>query len=64
MGAVLQVVEILNSAKRLIREYGDRAEEECDARAGYHQAQGDPDLAEQWRLIREMVKRLRQAGRP
>jgi plasmid stabilization system protein ParE len=52
--------ETLDMARRLLREYGDRAEEECDSRASYHEMQGDEDAAEQWRRLRTAVQLLRQ----
>ena len=47
-------------ARRLLREYGDRAEDECDSRASYHDMQGDEAAAQQWRRLRVTVQLLRQ----
>jgi len=47
-------------ARRLLREYGERAEEECEARASYHDMQGDQAAAEQWQRVRQAVQLLRQ----
>jgi hypothetical protein len=47
------------AAQRLLREYGDKAEAECDARADFHKMEGDEATAEQWRKLKGDVATLR-----
>lgn len=47
------------TARRLLREYGDRAEAECEARATYHRMQDDKATAEEWRKLKSKVAILR-----
>jgi len=46
-------------ARRLLQDYGEAAEAECDARASYHAMQGDPAAAEQWRRLKRTVQLAR-----
>lgn len=57
-------VGIWETAERMLREYGAGAEEECDSRASYHQMQGDPAAAEDWRQAKSLIQRLRCGERP
>jgi hypothetical protein len=47
-----------------MREYGLAAEDECEARASYHEMQGDPAVAEGWRRTKTLIRRLRCGERP
>lgn len=49
----------LDAAERLIREYGDRAEAECEARCDYFKMLGDDGSAEEWRNIKAALGLLR-----
>jgi hypothetical protein len=49
------------TAQRLLREYGDRSEQECLSRADYHEIQGNASEAIYWRKIADLV-RGRRAG--
>ena len=40
-------------AEKLLRDLGDGAEAECDARASYYAMQGDTAVAEGWRRVKE-----------
>jgi hypothetical protein len=52
------------SAERMLREYGERAEEECAARADYHALQDDKAEAGKWTVVGQAVQRLRQGEKP
>ena len=60
------VVEIgvRQAAERMLREYGADAEAECEARASYHDMQGDDAVAEGWRRTRDLIVLLRPGGHP
>jgi len=53
-------MDVWETARRLLREYGDGAEDECETRATYHEMQGDKVAAEQWRRIKLTVQLVRQ----
>ena len=57
---LVELLDLWRAAERMIREYGPSAEEECEARAGYHQMQHDEPEALRWRLIKGLVERLRK----
>jgi hypothetical protein len=59
----MELLELWKVAERVIREYGISAEEECAARAAYHQMQRDDAQAHKWRIIKELVERLRNGER-
>jgi hypothetical protein len=59
----LDLIEHWQTAARLLRQYGNSAEEECAARASYHQMQRDEAEAHRWRLIKGLVERLRKGER-
>ena len=52
-------LDIWDTARRLLSEYGKAAEAECDARASYHRMQGDKPIAEHWRKLKSNVAVLR-----
>ena len=52
-----------DSAQRMLREYGERADAECEARRSYYEMLGDNNAVEEWRRIAVAVGRLR-AGKP
>ena len=54
------IMDVWETARRLLREYGDGAEDECETRATYHEMQGDKVAAEQWRRIKLTVQLVRQ----
>ena len=56
--------ETWRRAERILREYGEAAETECEARASYHEMQADPVMAEKWRATCEIIRRLRNGERP
>jgi len=45
-----------DTAQRLLREYGGRAEQECRARAEYHEVQGNASEAIYWHKIADVVR--------
>lgn len=53
-------MDALQTAQRMMREYGDHAEDECDARSSYHQLNGDLEDAARWRILKQAVILLRQ----
>jgi hypothetical protein len=55
---------IWTTAERILREYGETAEQECESRASYHEMQGDPAAMKNWRRIRDIIPRLRLGERP
>jgi hypothetical protein len=57
-------VGVWEAAERMMREYGLAAEDECEARASYHEMQGDPAVAEGWRRTKTLIRRLRCGERP
>jgi hypothetical protein len=52
-----------DSAQRMLREYGDRADAECDARRSYYEMLGDTNAVEEWKRIRIVLTQLRAGGR-
>jgi hypothetical protein len=56
-------MDAMTMARRTLREYGDNAEAECDARAQYHDMNGCPAVAEQWRRLKRTVRLARQPDR-
>jgi len=59
-------MDALETARQMLREYGDRAEEECESRASYHELEGDKEAAMQWRVLKQAILILRasEAGKP
>lgn len=55
-------IGIWETAQRLLREYGDMAERECDARAVHYAMQGDKAVADGWRRVQETIGRIRLSG--
>jgi len=47
------------AVQRMLREYGQHAETECDARARYHAMQGDEIAANHWQILRDRIAALR-----
>ena len=41
-----------------MREYGDRALQECEARIAYYQMLDDAVAAEEWKRIRDLVQQM------
>lgn len=52
-------IGVKEAAQKLLRDYGDRAEAECDARARACDLQGDQAVANGWRRVKEMLPSLR-----
>lgn len=52
-------IGVKEAAEKLLRIYGDAAEEECDARVFYYERQGDKAVADGWRRTREMILQMR-----
>lgn len=55
--------EIWDTARELLRDKADKAEEECDARLAKAEAEGDLFNASSWFHIRQAVGRLRRGER-
>ncbi len=55
---------IWRAAERLLRAYGDLAEQECNARISYYEMTWNPAAAKLWRRRREFVLRLKSGERP
>ena len=54
-----------DTAQRLIREYGDCAEAECEARCRYFKMLGDDASADEWQKVKSTLGLLRtQNGEP
>lgn len=53
---------IVETARQMLREYGDRAEAECESRASYHEIEGDQEAAMHWRSLKQAIAKLRRAG--
>lgn len=52
------------TAADLIRQYRDNAENECEARASYHELQRDDLEAIKWRFTRQLILRIRRGEKP
>ena len=57
-------IGIWEAAQRMLCLYGKFAERDCDARASYHEMEGDIAVAEGWRRAREIIPRLRRGEKP
>ena len=55
--------EIWDTARELLRDKGDKAEAECDARQAKAEADGDLFSANSWFHIRQAIGRLRRGER-
>jgi hypothetical protein len=55
---------IWQTAERMLREYGNSAQEECESRASYHEMQANPAMAESWRRTGEIILRLQRGEKP
>ena len=52
--------EIWDTARHVLRDFGNKAELECDARITHMETAGDLFAANSWRHIRNVVGRLRR----
>lgn len=55
-------IGVKEAAQKLLRDYGAEAERECDARAAYHEAQGDKTVADGWRRVKDYLQAHRRGG--
>ena len=53
-------MDAMETSRRMVREYGQRAESECDDRAKYHDMLGDKDSALRWRVLKQAILIIRE----